>query len=148
MTAPTTPSATTEEALATFLDGLPEASALTTRTLAHAWVHGGGDLHVGRVAVRMTTGSAEHPFTAATLHAPRGPETFPRLELCRAILESHGVSHDDWVHWSDEFADLAHHGFDPGAKFPALTLHPDVSPAEVARLATGLRDLARMAGTG
>lgn len=147
MTATTTLSDATEEALAAFLDALPDDTAVTARTLAHAWAGGDGALQVGKVAVRMTqTGHDGRPFTAATLHAPRGEESYPRLELCRAILESHGVPHDDWVHWSDEFADLAHHGFDPAAKFPSLLLVPEVTPAEVARLATGLRDLARMAG--
>lgn len=133
-----------EKALAEFLAALPEASALTVRTLAHAWAGGGGELQVGHLAIRLLGGRAA-AFTAGTVHAPRGGQTAPVLELCRVLLESHGVPHDAWVHWSDGLAELQHHGFDPAARFPTLPLSPKVTAAEVARLATGLRDLAQMA---
>jgi hypothetical protein len=142
MTTQTPLSTETEDQLAGFLTSLPEAEAITARTLAHAWASGGGRLQVGRLSVRLTSG--DPGFTAGTLYAPHGAHVAPRLELCRVVLESRGVPHDAWVHWSDEFADLAHHGFDPAERFPALVLRSDVSPPEVARLAMGLRDLARM----
>jgi hypothetical protein len=142
MTTQTPLSAETEDQLAEFLTGLPEAEAITARTLAHAWASGDGRLQVGRLSVRLIAG--DPPFTAGTLYAPHGDHATPRLELCRVVLESRGVPHDDWVHWSDEFADLAHHGFDPATRFPSLVLRSDVSAPEVARLAMGLRDLARM----
>lgn len=133
-----------EDALAAFLADLPDDDALQARTLAHAWTSGGGDLAIGKVAVRLTASPDGTPFTAGTIHAPRG-ETPARLELSRVLLEKHSVDADGFTHWSDEFADLAHHGFDPSQKFPALHLGEHVSPTELARLVTGLRDLAKMA---
>lgn len=130
-----------EAALAAFLENMPEDAVLPARTLAHAWVSGGGGLSVGTAAVRLVAG--EPRFTAGTLHAPRAGRP-PRLELCRVILEKHGVPEAAWSHWSDDFVDLAPLGFDRNARFPRLELGGLGTP-ETARLATGLRDLARMA---
>lgn len=131
-----------EAALQGFLADVAGPEGVAIRTLAHAWQGGGGGIQVGTVAVRLTAGKPDGPFTAATLHAPRGGQG-ARLELCRVLLERHGVRPDAWVHWSDEFADLAHHGFDAAAKYPTLPLAP-LSATELARLVTGLRDLARL----
>lgn len=133
---PTLAAPETEAALTTFLETVPSPDALPLRTLAHAWTGGGGALAVGKVAVRLLGDG----FTAGTLHARDGPA---RLELCRVLLEKHGVDADQWTHWSDEFADLAHHGFDHRAKYPSLPI-AHLSPAELARLVSGLRDLASM----
>lgn len=126
--------------LAAFLGALPEPLRLAARTLAHAWEGGGGQLQVGQHVARLT-GPGDVPFTAAALHAAgRGPA---RLEFCRVILQSHGLPGAAWTHWSDDLADLQPLGFDPAAKFPALPLER-LGPAELARLAVALRDLARM----
>lgn len=130
-------------ALAAFLEAMPEAAAVQARSLAHAWLGGGAELAVGQHAVRLTAGQDPERFTAATLHGPRG-DAPARLELCRVILEKHGVDGDAFMHWSDEFADLAHHGFDPAQKYPEVPLGPGLTDAELARLVTGLRDLAQM----
>lgn len=141
MTALTTLPEATEQALNQWLRRLDDRSAVTVRTLVHAWASGGGGARVGAVAVRLL---GRTDGTAAVVRAPRG-EGPAALEFARVLMESHGVSHASWVHWSDEFADLAHHGFDPAAKFPTLKLDADVTDAELARLAVGLRDLAAMA---
>lgn len=126
--------------LGSFVAALPEAQATTLRTLAHAWEGGGGRLAVGTVAIRLQFGPEETPHTAGTLFAKD-----TRLELARIILEHHGLDADAWTHWSDEFADLAHHGFDASSKFPTLPLQ-HITATELARLVTGLRDLATMVG--
>jgi hypothetical protein len=141
MTALKTLPAATEAALAAWLERLPGRTGVTVRTLVHAWASGGGSVQVGAVAIRLL---ARDATTAAVVRAPRG-DAAPVLEFARVLLESHGVPHEAWVHWSDGFAALAHHGLDPAAKFPKLGLDADVSDAEVARLAAGLRDLAVMA---
>lgn len=122
--------------LTAFLQQHPDAT--TIRTLAHAWESGGGRLAVGTVAIRLQFGPEDAPHTAATLHA-----TGNRLEMARIILEHHGLDAAGWIHWSDAFADLAHHGFDATAKFPTLSLE-SITATELARLVTGLRDLAKM----
>ncbi len=127
---------TVEEELAGFVDGLP--GGVNVRSLAHAWMSGGGDATVGKLTIRLL-GKGDAPFTAGTIHAPRGDSEHASLELSRVLLEQHGV---DWLHWSDEFADLAHHGFDPSARFPRVVLDDRITPAEMARLVVGLRDLA------
>lgn len=119
--------------LTAFLDTHPDASTL--RTLAHAWESGGGRLAVGTVAVRLQFGPEDSAHTAATLHADS------RLELARIILEHHGLDAAGWTHWSDEFTDFD--SFDATAKFPTLSL-ASITATHLARLATGLRDLAKM----
>ena len=128
----------TEAELATFLEPLGDG-ALPARSLVHAWQSGGGDVQIGSVATRLVGHHDGGTFTAATLHARDAS-----LELCRVILERHGIAAAAWTHWSDEFADLAHHGFDARAKYPSIPLAP-LTEAELARLVTGLRDLARLA---
>lgn len=135
----------TEEALNGFLEDLPQDLALHVRSLAHAWASGDGRLQVGRLAIRLLAGT-EPTYTCCVIHAPRGDQPMPSLEFARVLMEKHGIDHDRWVHWSDEFADLAHRGLDPTAKFPTVRLGRDIQPGEIARLATGLRDLAKMAG--
>jgi hypothetical protein len=123
--------------LAQFLQGLPSGVALTARSLAHAWEGGGGSLQVGRVAVRLVWEAKGQRFTAGTILA-----TPHVLELARATLRNQGHSDTEWRNWCDEQAELRDHGFDAEAKFPRIQL--DGLPAPVlARLATGLRDLAR-----
>lgn len=135
-----------EEALLAFLDTLPEAHQVTVRTLAHAWQGGGGVFQVGQWSIRLLV--PEHAgqagFTAGNLHRPRGEDDIPRLELCRIILENHGVDADQWLHWTDEFAELQHHGFDHEDRFPTVPISADLTDTEAARLALGLRDLARI----
>lgn len=141
VTAPEDPD---ELALQAFLANLPEDGAVTGRTLAHGWQAGGGGLQVGQWAIRLLgpTGEGGAPFTAGTIHRPNG-DVQPRLELCRVILQNHGIGEDAWTHWSDEAADLAHHGFAATDKFPTVSLG-NLTPPEAVRLALGLRDLARM----
>lgn len=128
-----------EEALQAFLAAQQDPAAVRLRTLAHAWTGGGGSLQVGRHAVRLIgRDAAGRDFTAGTLHAAP-----PRLELARVLLGTHGVAADAWLHWSDELVDLRRHGFDAGAKFPSVALDT-VTDVEIARLAIGLRDLARL----
>ncbi len=130
-----------EDALATFIAGFDDC-AVTARTLAHAWTGGSGDLVVGSRATRLVVGNPQ--FTAGTIYAPSGGPG--RLELSRVLMERHGLGNDQWTHWSDEFADLGHLGFDQGAKYPSLPITPDITPAELVRLVQGLRDLAKMLG--
>jgi hypothetical protein len=143
MTMTTVQPADQERALQEFLEGLPEAARLPARTLAHAWQGGGGHLAVGRLAVRLTGQHNGGTFTAATIQAPRGKAP-SRLEIARVLLQSHGVDEAAFNHWADELADLTTLGFDPAARFPALTLD-GIDTAALARLATALRDLARLA---
>ncbi len=124
-----------------FLAAFPEPLDVTARTLANAWSGGGGRLAVGSIATRLIAGDPS--FTAGTIVAPKG-DAPGHLEFSRVILERHGVGSDAWVHWSDEFADLAHHGFDQGAKYPRIPITNELSPAELVRLVQGLRDLATM----
>jgi len=140
MNAPTTSSG--EARLQAFLERLPEGSRLPARTVAHAWAHGGGRLRTGRVAVRLTGGEAL-AFTAATIHAPSRQER-PYLEVCRVILQNHGVAPAGFRHWADELADLQELGFDPQAKFPTVPLDDALDPPRLARLAGAVRDLAAM----
>jgi len=140
MLRPIVPTAAIEDRLTAFVDALPEDTGINARSVVHAWMSGGGDAQVGRLTIRLLSGR-DPPFTAGTIHAPRGDAVHPRLELSRVLLEQHGV---DWLHWSDEFADLKHHGFDAGAKFPTVTFDERLTAAEVARLVTGVRDLAKM----
>ncbi len=133
----TTIQADSEEALEEFSASLG-AAGVNVRSIAHAWQSGGGRLAVGKLTIRLLGG--DPAFTAGTIHAPRG-DGHPDLELSRVLLEQHGV---DWTHWSDEFADLGHHGFDQSARFPRIAFDDAVSPGEIARLVTGVRDLAVM----
>lgn len=133
---------TATDALGAFLDPLPEQEGTTLRSLARAWEGGGGRLAVGTVATRLQFGPEEAAHTGATLFIGRDGAG-ARLELARIILEHHGLDADGWTHWSDEFADLAHHGFDATAKYPTLPLQ-HVTATELARLVTGLRDLAKL----
>jgi len=128
-----------ESALRDFLQGLEPPIAIPVRTLAHAWQGGGGQIAVGRLAIRLVAVDAKgRPFTAGTLHAGAGP----RLELARVLLDAHGVSEQSWTAWCDERPELRDAGFDPNAKFPRVQL--DALPdATLARLAAGARDLAR-----
>ncbi len=139
MTPTTVTTEDAEAALAAFVAPLAD-TGLQIRTLAHAWTLGDASFTVGKVAVRLCGKSG---FTAGTLYAARGEQP-ARLELARIILEKHGVSHEQWTHWADEFADLSHHGFDASAKYPILALGDHITPAELARLVSGLRDLARI----
>jgi hypothetical protein len=132
-----------ETALQAFLEPQPEHDGLGLRTLAHAWTSGGGQLQVGSLTVRLLANAGTENYTAGTLHPARG-EKPARLELCRVLLEKHGVGEDRWTYWCDEFADLKAHGFQPTAKFPAADI-AQLTPTELVRLVMGLRDLARMA---
>lgn len=128
-----------EVALRTFLQGLDQPIQLPIRTLAHAWQGGGGAIAVGRLTVRLVAVDAKgRPFTAGTLHGGAGP----RLELARVLLDAHGVTHEVWTQWCDERPELRDAGFDPMGRFPRVNLDA-VSETDVARLALGLRDLAR-----
>ena len=133
-----------EAALQSFLATLPAEEAVAARTLAHAWTAAGGTFHAGKLTVRLLAqGPAGKGFTAATLHGV-GPSGAPRLEVGRVLLYGHGLGPADWTSWCDELAELQPHGFEPGAKYPALPLS-NLPPATVARLALGLRDLCRLA---
>lgn len=133
-----------EAALQVFLATLPGDQALAARTLAHAWTASGGTFHVGKLTVRLVAqGQKGQPYTAATLHGI-GPSRGPRIELGRVLLYAHGLGPADWTSWCDERPELAAHGFDRTAKYPSVPL-ADLSPAVVARLALGLRDLCRLA---
>lgn len=134
------PTAAIEDELAGFVDALPGGSGVNVRSVVHAWMSGGGSAQVGKITIRLLSGG-DAPFTAGTIHAPRGESAHPALELSRVLLEQHGV---DWLHWSDEFADLAHHGFDAAAKFPTVAFDERLTASEVARLVSGVRDLAKM----
>lgn len=128
-----------ENALRTFLSNLEAPVALQVRTLAHAWQGGGGNLAVGRLAIRLMAVDAKgRPFTAGTLHAGTGP----RLELARILLDAHGVSENSWTNWCDERPELRDAGFDPKARFPRVQLD-HLGETALARLALGTRDLAR-----
>lgn len=135
-----------ESALQAFLATLPPDAGLAARTLAHAWTAADGGLQVGKLTARLVAAAPDgRTFTAATLHgAGAAGDGVPRLELARVLLQAHGVTATDWTSWCDERAELAAHGFDPAAKYPALPL-ADLPPATVARLALGLRDLCRLA---
>ncbi len=128
-----------ETALRGFLQGLEPPVALPVRTIAHGWQGGGGNLAVGRLAIRLVAVDAKgRPFTAGTLHAG----TTPRLELARVLLEAHGITPASWTAWCDERPELPMAGFDQNAKFPRVQL--DALPeAALVRLALGARDLAR-----
>ena len=128
-----------EAALQTFLSGMEPGAALPLRTLAHAWQGGGGQLAVGRLAIRLVAVDAKgRPFTAGTLHAAGAP----RLELARVLLDAHGVAPDNWTAWCDERPELRDAGFDPQARFPRIHLDA-IGEGALARLAMGTRDLAR-----
>jgi hypothetical protein len=138
-----TPQAPDESALQAFLSTLPQDEAVAARTLAHAWAAAGGTHLSGRLTVRLlATGPNGRPFTAATVHGPASGA--PRLEVARVLLVTHGVAAGDWTAWCDERPELAAHGFDPAAKYPCVPL-TGLPPADVARLALGLRDLCRLA---
>lgn len=128
-----------EAALQAFLVGIEPRVGIAVRTVAHAWQGGGGALAVGRLAIRLVAVDARgRPFTAGTLHAGAGP----RLELARVLLDAHGVTHEWWTAWCDERPELRDAGFDPMARFPRIQLDGMSDPA-LARLALGMRDLAR-----
>jgi hypothetical protein len=129
--------------LQAFLAECPPEAALRLRTLAHAWEGGGGQLHVGRLAVRLLASDGRgHSFTAATLHRRHG-EHGAALELGRVLLQAHGLAGQAWTAWCDELADLRAYGFDPDAKFPVVRV-TELPDASLARLALGVRDLARL----
>ncbi len=128
-----------EAALADFLASQPADAGLQMRSLTHAWTLGGGTFTVGKLAIRLLDKAGA--FTAGTLYAERGGHP-ARLELGRVLLEKHGVTAERWTNWTDEFADLAHHGFEAGSKYPTLPLGPKLTPGELARLVSGMRDLA------
>ncbi|MES2155014.1 MAG: hypothetical protein V4510_07750 [bacterium] len=133
------PEVQAETALLGFLQGLDPPVALPVRTIAHAWQGGGGNLAVGRLAIRLVAVDAQgRPFTAGTLHAGASP----RLELARVLLHAHGVSAASWTAWCDERPELPDAGFDPQAKFPRVELS-SLADTALARLALGARDLAR-----
>lgn len=133
-----------EAALQSFLSTLPADEALSARTLAHAWSAAGGSFQAGRLTCRLIAQAPRgQPFTAATLHGV-GPSGVPRLEVARVLLYSHGVAPADWTMWCDDRPELAAHGFDRNAKYPAVPLTA-LPPAVLARLAIGLRDLCRLA---
>jgi hypothetical protein len=136
--------ASDETALQAFLTTLPPDQAIAARTLAHAWTAAGGTFAAGRLTVRLLAqGLNGQAFTAATLHGV-GPSGAPRLELGRVLLYAHGLGPADWTSWCDERPELAAHGFDRAAKYPAVPL-AGLPPAVVARLAVGLRDLCHLA---
>jgi hypothetical protein len=133
-----------EAALQSFLANLPQDEAVAARTLAHSWTASGGTFQAGRLTVRLLAqGPKGTPYTAATLHGV-GPSGVPRLEVGRVLLYAHGLGPADWTSWCDERPELAAHGFDRAAKYPAVPL-AGLPPAIVARLALGLRDLCRLA---
>jgi hypothetical protein len=129
-----------EPELQAFLATRDPTLGLRLRTLAHAWTTAGGSLLIGRHAVRLVgKGAAGNTFTAGTL---RDRDGHAELELSRVLLQGNGVSLEAWQAWCDERADLRTHGFAPTAKFPTVRL--DALPdGALARLAVGLRDLAR-----
>jgi hypothetical protein len=132
-----------EAALQAFVATLPAEEGVAARTLAHAWGAAGGLVQPGRLTVRLLAmGPAGRPYTAATLHGPASGT--PRLEVGRVLLTTHGVAPLDWTAWCDERPELAAHGFDRAAKYPAVPLSGLPAPV-VARLALGLRDLCRLA---
>jgi hypothetical protein len=136
--------ASTEAALQAFLASLPEDQAVAARTLAHAWTAAGGTMHTGRYTVRLLAqGRRGPPFTAATVHGADAGGA-PRLEFGRVLLYAHGLGPADWTTWCDERPELAAHGFDRNAKYPAVPL-AGLPPSAVARLAVGLRDLCLLA---
>jgi hypothetical protein len=138
-----TPQASDESALQAFLSTLPQDEAVAARTLAHAWAAAGGTHQAGRLTVRLLANSPSgRPFTAATVHGSASGT--PRLEVARVLLVTHGVASGDWTAWCDERPELAAHGFDAAAKYPCVPLS-GLPPADVARLALGLRDLCRLA---
>jgi hypothetical protein len=133
-----------EAALQSFLATLPPEEAVAARTLAHAWKAAGGNFQAGKLTVRLLAqGPDGKSYTAATLHGP-GPSGAPRLEIGRVLLYGHGLGPADWTSWCDERPELAAHGFDRAAKYPAVAL-VSLPPAVVARLALGLRDLCLLA---
>ncbi len=132
------PATVMDDALQEFTSQLGPQSA-AARSLAHAWTSAGGNLAVGKVSTRLLGSQEGRPFTAATIHAPRG-DLPARLELSRAILLHHGLTEQQWLHWADEIADIE--GFDPAAKFPVLPLTEDL--AMLARLVNAMRDLATL----
>lgn len=132
-----------DPALQALLAPLDPPVAVRLRTLANAWQAGGGALLVGRVAIRLLApGSDGRPFTAGTIH-PGHDAVAPRLELARVLLQNHGVGEQAWSDWCDERPELRSLGFSRTVKFPAVTLDA-IPDAVLARLALGLRDLARM----
>ena|SRR5688572_2946453 len=127
-----------ERALREHVAALPPERALAVRSLSHAWMGGGGTIAVGRLAVRLTASRGGAPFTAATLRTDRG-----ELEIGRAVVQAHGVSPEEWLHWSDDLAELRPNGFDAMAKYSAIRLD-GLGDANLARLVGALRDLARL----
>ena len=141
---PQTVQAPADAELQAFLANCPAEAALRLRTLAHAWQGGGGRLFVGRLAIRcLAADAAGRGFTAATLHTAHGEPPGPTLELGRVLLQVHGVAAADWTAWCDERPDLSALGFDGEAKFPVVRLDA-IPDATLARLALGVRDLARL----
>jgi hypothetical protein len=128
-----------ERALQEHIANLPEQQALAVRTISHAWTGGGGSILVGRVAIRLTSTSGNQTYTAATIRSDRA-----ELEIARVLLEGHGVTSEDWLHWSDDLAELRPHGFDPAAKYPTIR-YATLSDINLARLVGAVRDLARLA---
>ena len=129
--------------LQAFLANADPQAALRLRTLANAWQGGGGHLFVGKIAIRLLGADAQgRGFTAGTLHHAHGEPPGPNMELGRVLLQAHGVTPAIWTEWCDERPELRPLGFDRNAKFPMVRL--DAMPdADLARLASGLRDLAR-----
>ncbi|MCA1818452.1 MAG: hypothetical protein ABR562_03825 [Thermoplasmatota archaeon] len=133
-----------DNSLQPFLSSLAPDAGLRLRTLAHAWQGGGGGLYVGRLALRLLAPDGTgRTFTAGTLHVAHGEPPKPSLELGRILLQSHGIGAAAWREWCDERPDLRVHGFDGDAKFPVVRLD-SLPDAALARLASGLRDLARL----
>ncbi len=124
-----------DDALQKALAQLDEQPRLAARTIANAWESAGGTVKPGKVAVRLIGHQGDSPFTAATLFCSDA-----RLELCRVIMEHHGLPPEAFQHWADEILDIAI-GFDPSAKYPSLPL--DLDPARLVRVVNSIRDLAQ-----
>lgn len=115
-----------------FLETLPKEHRSIAKALLTGWQAGGGIVDAGKIAARLRSTRDGKTFTAGTL-------TADRLELSRVVLEANGLPHEEWIHWSDDLADIP--GFDQGAKYPIVPF-PQPLP-EVLRMAQDLRDLAR-----
>lgn len=117
-----------------FIASLPEAHQTTVKTLIGGWTAGGGDIDVGKVSLRLRAKYGTQHITAGTI-TNKEPH---QLELCRVVLENHGMTNDEWIHWSDDLADIPE--FDASAKYPVIPLNQPLP--EVLRIAQDLRDLA------
>ncbi|MGB1697297.1 MAG: hypothetical protein ACPHK8_02740 [Thermoplasmatota archaeon] len=115
-----------------FLEKLPKEHQSIAKALLTGWQAGGGTVDAGKIAARLRATRGGKTFTAGTL-------TADRLELSRVVLEANGMQPDDWIHWSDDLADIPE--FDQAAKYPVIPF-PQPLP-EVLRIAQDLRDLAR-----